>query len=571
MNIETPQQIQLFLEEQRAVFAEPTSLPPMRSHNHKINPGATPVNSRPYRHSAIQKNVIEKQVADLLQQGFIRPSCSPFSSPVVLVKKKDGSWRMCVDYRRLNKVTVKDKYPIPLIDELLEELKGATVFSKIDLRAGYHQIRMVEEDVSKTAFMTHDGHYEFAVMPFGLTNAPATFQGLMNDIFRPFLRKFVLVFFDDILIYSGSVDAHLSHLQLVFEKLKEHSLFAKESKCEFAKTKIEYLGHIISEQGVSTDPKKLKAMQDWPAPNDVSKLRGFLGLTGYYRKFIKNYGLICKPLTDLLRKDAFHWDSKAEQAFLELKRAMMSPPVLSLPDFSLPFVVETDASSYGIGAVLMQEGHPLAFISKTLGPKHKSLSVYDKELLAIVFAVTYWGHYLSSGPFEVRTDHKTLSHLMQQKLTTPGQLSWLSKLMAFDFEITYKKGVENVVADALSRVHSSEVFCMAITSVSTDLYPLVQATWTSDPQLKAIIDELQQDPQMNSKYSWIGDQLRRKGRLVVGNDQNLRLQIVHLFHDSSSGGHSGIHATYKRLSSLFYWPNMEKQIRQYIRECDVCQ
>ncbi|XP_042013895.1 uncharacterized protein LOC121762165 [Salvia splendens] len=262
-----PYHIQSFLDGQSSMFAEPTALPPMRSHNHKIPllPYATPVNSRPYRHSALHKTIIEKQVSELLKQGFIQPSSSPFSSPVVLGKKKDGTWRMCVDYRRFNKITIKDKYPIPLIDELLEELKGAIVFSKIDLRAGYHQIRMEVQDIPKTAFRTHDGHYEFAVMPFGLTNAPATFQCLMNDIFRPFLRKFV--------------------------------------------------------------------------------------------------------------KDAFHWDAEADKAFLELKQAMISPPM---------------HPAYGIGAVLMQDGHPIAFISKALSPKNKNLSVYDKELLAIVFAVTYW-------------------------------------------------------------------------------------------------------------------------------------------------------------------------------------
>ena len=331
------------------------------------------------------------------------------------------------------------------------------------------------------------------------------------------------------------------------------------------------MGHVISKEGVATDPKKIRAMQDWPVPKDVSQLRGFLGLTGYYRKFVKKYGIIARPLTDLLKKEGFIWSDLADKAFVELKAAMITPPVLALPDFSLPFVIETDASSYGIGVVLMQEGHPLAFISKSLSPRMKQLSVYDKELLAIVYAVTYWSHYVGHQPFEVRTDHKTLAYLLKQKLTTPGQLSWLSKLMAFDFVISYKKGTDNVAADALSRVHSSDILCMAITSVSTDLYPLIEASWTTDDSLKALVHELEQNPSLNSKYSWLGDQLRRKGRLVVGNDSDLRLKIIHLFHNTSSGGHSGILATYKRLSSLFYWPNMEKQIRNYIRACDVCQ
>ncbi|XP_042009918.1 uncharacterized protein LOC121758578 [Salvia splendens] len=250
--------IKEFLESQEKVFAEPTSLPPMRTHNHQIVliNGASPVNGRTYRPTTLQKNFIEQMVVDLLKQEFIQLSCSPFSSPVVLVKKKDGTWRMCIDYRRLNKIIVKDKYPIPLIEELMEELHRAAIFSKIDLRAGYHQIRMRTEDIQKTTFKTHDEHYEFTIMPFGLTNAPATFQSLMNDIFRPYLRKFVLVLFDDILVYSVDATSHLNHLRLVFDKLSEHSLFAKRSKCDFAKEHVGYLGHIISKAGVATDPQE---------------------------------------------------------------------------------------------------------------------------------------------------------------------------------------------------------------------------------------------------------------------------------------------------------------------------
>ncbi|KAF5460502.1 hypothetical protein F2P56_020366 [Juglans regia] len=345
--------VMAILNQHSAIFQEIQCLPPQQSQDHKIplEKGANPISVKPYRYPHYQKNEIEKMIKGLLSSDVVRPSTSPYSSLVLLVKKQDGSWRLCVDYRALNNITIKDKYPIPVIDELLDELHGARFFTKLDLRSGYHQIRMYPKDVEKTTFRTHQGHYEFLVMPFGLTNAPATFQSVMNEVFKEFIRKFVLL----------------------------TSFFVKREKCQFGQEEVGYLGHVISHRGVAMDPEKISSMITWPKPTSLKGLRGFLGLTGYYRKFIHHYGMIAQPLTNMLKKDSFKWSSAAKQTFEELKMTMTSGPVLALPDFSQPFIVECDAFSVGLGAVLMQGDRSIAFFSQALHGKNLALSTYGRK------------------------------------------------------------------------------------------------------------------------------------------------------------------------------------------------
>jgi hypothetical protein len=361
---------------------------------------------------------------------MIQPSNSPFASPIILARKKTGDWRLCVDYRRLNALTVKNKYPLPVIDELLDELQGAMWFSSLDLSSGYHQIPMDPQDIPKTTFQTHNGHFEYRVMPYGLSGGPATFQLTMNSVLAPFLHKCVVVFIDNILTYSSTWSEHLQHLQEVFATLDKQQFKVKLFKCSFAQTKLNYLGHVISQEGVATDPSKIEAVQSWPVSKTMKEIRSFLGIAGYYRKFVKDFGILSRPLTNLLKKgQVFCWQEAHDIAFQALKQALVTAPVLALPNFSKPFEVETDASDTGIGAVLHQSGHPIAFVSKSLGARHQGLSTYEKESLAILLAVDHWRSYLMSGEFTIRTDHRSLVHLDEQRLTTPWQQKAMTKLL----------------------------------------------------------------------------------------------------------------------------------------------
>ncbi|GJV20625.1 putative reverse transcriptase domain-containing protein [Tanacetum coccineum] len=331
-------------------------LPPIRQVEFQIDlvPGAAPVARAPYRLAPSEMEELSTQLQELSDKGFIRPSSSPWGAPVLFVKKKDGSFRMCIDYRELNKLTVKNRYPLPRIDDLFDQLQGSSVYSKIDLRSGYHQLRVRDEDIPKTAFRTRYGHYEFQVMPFGLTNAPAVFMDLMNRVCRPYLDKFVIVFIDDILIYSKTKEEHDAHLRLILELLKKEELYAKFSKCDFWLSKVQFLGYVIDSEGIHVDPAKIKSIKDWESPKTPTEIRQFLGLAGYYRRFIKGFSKIAKPMTKLTQKSVkFNWGEKEETAFQTLKQKLCSAPILALPKGNENFVVYCDASHKGLGVVLM--------------------------------------------------------------------------------------------------------------------------------------------------------------------------------------------------------------------------
>lgn len=451
----------------------------------------------------------------------------------------------------------------------LDELFGASWFSILDLRAGFHQILLKAGEEHKTSFQTHMGHYEFRVMAFGLTGAPGTFQRAMNQTLFPLLRKCALVFFDDILIYSATLEDHLKHLQQVFELLSRDAWKVKMNKCSFAQNQVSYLGHIVSVAGVATDPAKIQAIADWPKPANVKELRSFLGLAGYYRKFIRHFGIICHPLHGLLKKGVVYvWTDDHSTAFHTLKAALASAPVLALPDFSSQFTIETDASSFGIGAVLMQKGHPLSFLSKALGPKCRGLSAYEEEFMAILVAVQQWRQYLQHGEFIILTDHQSLSQLNEQRLHTPWQHKVFTKLLGLQYKIIYRQGHSNRVADALSHRISPEI--NAVSEVVPQWLTDVQNDYSHDPAAQSLMAKLALDPSAVPHFTLTNGLLRCKGRIWLGNDKVLQQRLVAALHTSPIGGHSGIPVTYSRLKNLFAWKNMKTTVQQFIQTCQIC-
>ena len=453
----------VFPETLPAVDPKKTGSPTPGSVIHKIllKDGSLPY-TRPLRRMSTQElDELRTQLQLYLDTGRLRPSESPWGTNVIFAKKKDGGLRFCIDYRGLNDLTVRNSYPLPHMEELFDRLQGARYFSKIDLRTGFYQIPLAEEDRAKTAFRTRYGHFEWTVLPMGLTNAPATFQHLMNHTFREFLDRSVLVFLDDIVVYSRTLDDHVRDVRAALQRLSDAGLYAKKSKCELFMHEIEFLGHHVGRAGLRVMPDKVEAVQKWPIPSNVSELRSFLGLAGYYRRFIEGFSRRAAPLHNLTHTadgQPYHWQPAHQAAFDDLKSALRAAPVLALPDPDRPYVVHTDASDYATGAVLQQDFgrglQPIAYTSHKLSDPERRYPTHDKEMLAIIKMLGEWRIYLQGRhPFTIRicTDHNSLQYFMTQPSLSARQSRWLDKLADFDFKIEYVKGPVNVVADALSR------------------------------------------------------------------------------------------------------------------------
>lgn len=410
-----------------------------------------------YSLSEVELKVLYEYIQENLKKGFISPSSSPAGSPILFVKKADGTLRLCVDYRELNKITRKNRYPLPLIQESLDRLCEAKYFSKIDLRAAYNLIRIKKGDEWKTAFRTRYGLFEYNVMPFGLTNAPASFQNLINDVLHDYLDLFVIVYLDDILIFSKTHEEHVHHVKQVLQRLRDHSLWAKAEKCEFFKHSVDFLGYIVSDKGISMDPKKVDTITSWPIPRTIRDIQSFLGFANFYRRFIKNYSKVTSPLTNLLRKDTkFEWSTQANSAFEYLKTAFTTAPILQHFQPGLPIVIETDASDYAIAGILSHsidnKLYPIAYYSRKLSDPELNYEIYDKEMLAIVEAFKHWRAYLEGSPdIIVYTDHKNLEYFTTSKVLNRRQARWAELLAHFDFKIVYRSGSKMGKPDALTR------------------------------------------------------------------------------------------------------------------------
>ena len=584
--------------------AKADELPPHRTFDHRIPllENATPPFGPIYSLSTVEQEALRTYLEENLEKGFIRASESPAASPILFVKKSDGSLRLCVDYRGLNRLTIKNRYPLPLIGDMIDKLRSAKYYTKLDLRGAYNLLRIADGEEWKTAFRTRYGLFEYKVMPFGLTNAPASFQHLMNHIFKNMLDITVIVYLDDILVFSNTLIEHQAHVIEVLKRLRQYGLYAKHEKCRFSASEVDFLGFIIGHNGIQMDPKKVQAVTDWPRPSTVKEVQSFLGFANFYRRFVKDFGRIARPLHGLTKKDAeFHWTLVEETAFRDLIKILVNGPVLAHYKPGVKCVVETDASDFALGCVLSQKGedghlHPIAFISRSMVEAELNYPVHDKEFLAIFYALQEWRHYLEgcSVQFEVLSDHRSLEYFLTTKQLTRRQARWAEFAGDFDFKIMYRPGKEAILADTLSRRADYAPRDTTATSLSRELNSHNHRPLLSRAQLLAVLasstdtttyldGQISTHCSRNQEYSTLLKRVPRSPRLAVGEDgllrysgarylpEELRTQVLQQCHDSKLSGHPGRLRTYSNVRRLFWWPKMTKTIEDYVSKCPTCQ
>jgi len=559
----------------------PKKLPPRRAVDHSIElePGKEPLAKRPYRLSGPELEELKRQLKELADAGFIRPSRSPYGAPVLFQRKKySNELGMCCDYRALNKQTVRNRYPFPLAVDCFDKLVKARVFSKLDLRHGYYQVRIAEGDEKKTAIVTRYGSFEFLVMPFGLCNAPGTFGTLMNDVLRPYLDSFVVVYLDDIVVYSDNMEDHKKHLAIVFKALRENELFLKKSKCVFAHTEISFLGHIVGQGYIRMEPSRVKAIEDWVELENVHEMRVFLGMTNHQRKFVEGYSKVTSALTDLLKKDKrWCWMEKCQKEFDDLKRRMVTAPILKLPDFGRLFEVHTDASDFAIGVVHMQDGYPVAYESRKLQDRERRYPVHEKEMTAIIHCLHVWRHYLIGNPFFVNTDNVAASYFASQPKLSVKQPRWQDFLAEFDMSIEYRPGRHNALADALSR--KGQLAALEGEDQATRRRSWIQMSEEMQNKLKESVetDTLAQNIVKQIKEGKTRKFFLRDGYLFFGNrlyvpkTSGLRRHLLKECHDSPWAGHLGQRRSLALLERGFFWEKMWEEMEEYVHTCIICQ
>ena len=590
--------------EYKDVFSaeEAKEIPPHRPYDHKIETidGQLPPHGRIYNMSQVELDALKSYIDEMMGKGFIRTSNSPIGAPVLFVKKKNGTLRLCVDYRALNKITIKNRYPLPLSGDLMDRLSQAKYYTKIDLRVGYNNIRIAEGEEWKTAFRTRYGSYEYLVMPFGLTNAPATFQYFMNDIFHDLLDVCVVVYLDDILIYSDDLDTHRKQVKDVLSRLRKHNLHARPEKSGFHMDSIEYLGVIISPTGIAMDPEKVKVILDWPAPTTVKELQSFLGFANFYRRFVDNYSGITKALTSLLKKNTeYEWTDKCENAFQILKKAFTEAPVLRHFDPEDMIVVESDASDYAIAGILSQydkEGvlRPVAFYGRTMIAAELNYDIYDKELLAIVECFRLWRHYLEGSKYTIQvfTDHNNLQYFTTTKQLSRRQARWSERFASFDFVINYRPGRLGAKPDAITRrpdVYPKKTFQDSVNSLNNKiLIPPEQlravVAINEHKTLRTIInttkkvgldDEGENYKKLlekgDSNFTQEGQLVLRDGRIYVPDIENLRFKVIQSYHDHKLRGHPGVRKTRELIMRDMFWKGITNDIEHYVKACPVCR